>query len=103
MTRIIIDSGICGFKVEIRAKKKKDKKIEISIDTECEMVKKMFEDIEILDMMAAFTGYLSNPVYVSAAKHIRHIACPVPAGILKAIEVESGIALPGDVRMTFVK
>jgi hypothetical protein len=40
-------------------------------------------------------------VYQSAARHIRHTACPIPAAILKAIEVEVGIALPQDVTITF--
>jgi len=31
-----------------------------------------------------------------AAKHCKHTACPVPAGIIKAIEVASGLALPKD-------
>ncbi|MBI4316389.1 MAG: hypothetical protein HY679_10665, partial [Chloroflexi bacterium] len=30
-----------------------------------------------------------------------HTACPIPAAILKAIEVEVGIALPKDVTITF--
>ena len=30
------------------------------------------------------------------AKHCPHPSCPVPAGILKAVEVEAGLALPKD-------
>ena len=32
-----------------------------------------------------------------AAEHLVHPACPVPSGIIKAIEVEAGLALPKDV------
>ncbi|MBI4771144.1 MAG: hypothetical protein HY784_12220, partial [Chloroflexi bacterium] len=42
-----------------------------------------------------------SAVYQSAARHIRHTACPIPAAILKAIEVEVGIALPRDVHIQF--
>jgi hypothetical protein len=31
-----------------------------------------------------------------AAKHCKHASCPVPSGIIKAIEVASGLALPRD-------
>jgi len=31
-----------------------------------------------------------------AAKHCKHAACPVPSGIIKAIEVAAGLALPKD-------
>ena len=44
-----------------------------------------------------------NPVYKSAAMHIRHVACPVPGGILKAIEVEFGVCLPKSVNMDFIR
>ncbi len=105
MTKVKVDSGICGFSALIMAEKDKDnnKKIYIFIDTECEMVKKMLEDISTLDARAAFTGHLNNQVYRSAAKHIKHVACPVPAGILKAIEVESGVCLPKNVSIVFIK
>lgn len=64
------------------------------LDTECEMVQKMKEDISSLDMRDAFKGHLVNPVYRSAAMHLKHVACPVPAGILKALEVELELCLP---------
>jgi Family of unknown function (DUF6951) len=34
-----------------------------------------------------------------AAKHCKHTACPVPAGIIKSIEVASGLALSQDARI----
>lgn len=103
MTRVIVNSGACGFSVTITARKKKDKKIRVSIDTECEMVKKMLDDISILDMRSVFTNHLNNPVYRSAAKHLKHVACPVTSGILKAVEVEAGLSLPRDVSIVFSK
>jgi len=103
MTKVIVNAGACGFTVTITAEKEAGKKIRISLDTECEMVKKMQEDISLLDMRAVFTGHLNNPVYRSAAKHLQHVACPVISGILKAVEVEAGLALPKDVSIVFSK
>jgi hypothetical protein len=103
MTKAVVNSGVCGFSVTITAEKGNDRKIRISLETECEMVQKMLKDISSLDMMAAFTGFLNNPVYRSAATHLKHVACPVPGGILKAVEVEAGFALPKDVGITFVE
>ena len=103
MTKVIVDSGICGFSVTITAEKGKGKKIRVSIETECEMVKKMADEIHVLDMMAVFTRFLENPVYRSASKHLKHVTCPVPCGILKAMEVEAGFALPKDVSITFLE
>ena len=103
MTKVIVNAGACGFTVTITAEKDAVKKIRISLDTECEMVKKMQEDISFRDMRAVFTGHLNNPVYRSAAKYLKHVACPVISGILKAVEVEAGLALPKDVRIVFSK
>ncbi len=66
-------------------------------------VKKMQEDISVLAMNSVFTGHLSNPVYKSAGKHLKHPACPVPAGILKALEAELGLSIPRDASIIFVK
>ena len=101
MTKVTINPGICGFTVMVTAEKDQGKKVRVSFDTECEMVMNMLEDISLLDMQAAFAGHLQNPVYRSAAMHLKHTACPVPAGILKAVEVALGLCLPKDAVITF--
>ncbi len=103
MTKVIISSGACGFCVEVSAEKGKDRKIHITLETECEMVRKMLEDIAAVEVMSLFAGWPNNPVYKSASKHLKHVSCPVPSGILKAIEVEAGMAVPKDVTVTFEK
>lgn len=103
MTKVIIFSGICGFTTEVIAEKGEGKEIELRITTECDMVKALSEDIPFLDMIAAFTGFMNNPVYKAASRHLRHVACPVPSGILKALEVEAGLCLPRDVSIRFVR
>ncbi len=103
MTRVIVQSGICGFSVTVTAEMGMDKKVRISLETECEMVMKMNEDLTALDLRAAFTGHLNNPVYKSAAQRLKHVACPVPSGILKALEVELGLCLPKDAGILFIK
>jgi hypothetical protein len=80
-----------------------EKKVLIFLDTACEMVKKMQADIASVDRMATLLGFLDNPVYRSAAKHLKHAACPVPSAILKAIETEAGMNVPKDVRIEFVR
>ncbi|HWR71696.1 MAG TPA: hypothetical protein VN604_00850 [Nitrospirota bacterium] len=103
MTKVAIQSGSCGFTVTVTAEKGTGRKVRISIETDCEMVQKMLEDIQELDRTAALTGFQNNPVYLSAAKHLKHPACPVPSGILKALEVEAGLNVPRDATVVFVK
>ncbi len=104
MTRVVVDSGICGFSATVTSVMEEDgKRISVTLETDCEMVQNMSGDLASLDKMSVFTGFLVNPVYRSAATHLRHTACPVPSGIIKAMEVESGFCLPKDVSITFVK
>jgi Family of unknown function (DUF6951) len=103
MTKVTVHSGACGFTVTIQAEKGTGGKIVILLDTDCEMVKNMLEDIAVLDRFAALRGFQTNPVYRSASKHLKHAACAVPSGILKAIEVEAGLNVAKDVDICFVK
>jgi len=103
MTTVLVNSGSCGMSITIRTEKLKDGKIALELETDCAMVLKMLEDIAVLDRFAPLTGFQNNPVYRSAAKHLKHVACPVPSGILKALEVEAGLNIAKDVSITFVK
>ncbi len=103
MTTVVVNSGACGYTVTISAEKNADGKISISLDTDCEMVNKMLDDIAQLDKTAAFVRIEDNPVYRSASKHLKHAACSVPSGILKALEVAAGLNVPKDVTIAFVK
>lgn len=103
MTKVRIRSGICGFNTVVIAERMKDKKIRLTIISDCEHVKKMAEELKELDMFTVFTGFLNNPVYQVASKNLKHVTCPVPSGILKAIEAETGLALPRDAVIEFIK
>lgn len=101
MKKVIVQSGACGYLVIIKAVKGEDQKVRIALETDCEMVRKMQQDTSELERMDAFKGFLDNPVYRSAAKHLKHVACPVPAGILKALEVETGLNIAKDATIVF--
>jgi hypothetical protein len=103
MTKVKVNSGNCGFSVLITAEKVNGKLVNISLESECEMVMKMLEDISSIEMRQLFTNHINNPVYRSAAMHLKHTACPVPGAILKAAEVELGLCLAKDVNISFIK
>lgn len=66
----------------------------------CEMIKKMSEELKEVDWTQAITRNMCDSIiYQAANRHIRHTACPIPSAILKAIEVETRLALPKDVTM----
>jgi hypothetical protein len=103
MTRVVVKSGACGFTAAIRAEKGPERTIDIAVESGCAMVQKMAAEITRLGRRDALTGILHNPVYLAAGRHLKHAACPVPAAVLKALEVEAGLNVAKDATITFEK
>ena len=103
MTKVVVTSGACGFTSAISAGETADQSVAISVDSGCAMVEMMAAEIACLGWQDALVGILDNPVYLAAGKHLRHPACPVPAAVLKALEVEAGLNVKTDVTIVFEK
>lgn len=103
MTKIRINPGACGFEALVELKQKDKNSVSVTIASQCKMVDKLGQELNELAMMDAFRHLLGNPVYVKGAACLKHAACPVPSGILKALEVEAGFNVPSDITMTFIR
>jgi hypothetical protein len=92
-----IDAGICGFQTTCIATKNDDGTVHLAIESGCKAVLKLAEQLQNVDPMKEVFWRRSLPrTHELAPGCLSHPACPVPAGIIKAIEVESGLALPKD-------
>ena len=57
-----------------------------------------------IDDMKIVLSIWSPPHWMKiGAEHCYHPACPVPVGIIKAIEIEAGLALPADASIKLSK
>jgi len=101
MTRVVVNPGICGMTVTIEAVKVSRRKVRVKISSDCEVVTKMGESLVELDQRDVLKPLLHSEVYQCASECSLHTACPVPMAILKAIEVEAGLALPRPVLVHF--
>ena len=100
MSKVVVDAGCCRYKAVVRAKKTGKMSVSVDISSACEMPTDMNPELaEVNWRQGCFEAMSDSTVYRICSKHIRHAACPVPAAILKAIEVEAGLALPVDVTM----
>ena len=96
-------AGICGFKSTIKAEKD-GMNCKLTISSDCEHINRLAQDLTMVDPYQEISHRGEGPVTLKlAATHCAHAACPVPAGIIKAIEVESGLALPADVTIKVSK
>jgi len=101
MTRVIVDSGICGFTTIIEVVKTAKRKVNIVVDSPCEQVAHLAEILGEIDQRELFKPHCDSEIYKSAENCKLHLTCPVPTGILKAIEVETGLAIPCDASVRF--
>jgi hypothetical protein len=105
MTKMIVNSGGCGYNVIIAVDEDKagKKRYTLAVETECKHVNLLAKDLPTLNMADALTGIPANPVYQAAARTLKHAACPIPSAILKTLEVEAGLNVPKDVTMVFMR
>jgi hypothetical protein len=96
MAKAEIQSGICGFCTTVTAASKGEL-CGLNITTDCGNIKKLAVDLTEVDPLQEITYTGEEPkILKKASEHLPHPGCPVPSGIIKAMEVESGLALPKD-------
>lgn len=103
MTKVKVDPGQCGMAAVIEVKQTAKGSFELRIISDCEMVRKLSGEVPTLTLADAFSKFSENKVYVKGTRCLRHVACPVPSAILKALEVEAGLGVPRDVKICFIK
>jgi hypothetical protein len=97
MAKAEVHAGICGFHTVIETSM--DGEVcKISIQSECSAIQRMGQDLVEVDPYQEISFRRKMPLTMDmAVKYCKHAACPVPVGIIKAVEVESNLALPADV------
>ena len=106
MTKLKVNPGICGMEAVITADSEDGMECEVSVESPCQMIRKLFEGI----------GGSVNAYEVCmprgdgerfAAALIRqyptHAACPMIPALIKCVEAECGLALKKDVSFSFVE
>jgi len=102
MITVHIESGICGLETEVRVCRMQRKSVAIAIKSACEQVMSLERQLRKIEMMDVIKNPINkNPIYEKAGKCNLHSSCPVPCGIIKAAEVELGLALMKDVGIIF--
>jgi hypothetical protein len=103
MAEAEIHPGNCGFTTSVYAKA--DGKVcKLSITSECKAIQKLAQELTEVNPYQEISFRRNTPLVLQmGAKYCTHAACPVPVGIIKAMEVEMGLALPMDVTIKLAK
>lgn len=106
-TGVIVDvfAGICGFTTIIDVRNQGGYTAQLGLETECPNLKKVADRLgeAPLNVMNELFKKGESQVFKVCGETIPHVSCPVPAAILKALEVGVGLALPSDPTITFRK
>ena len=97
MSKAEIFAGICGFNTTVQASMDGDV-CQLSIESQCDAIQRMAAELTQVEPFREISFRRNMPQTMEAAiKYCKHAACPVAVGIIKAVEVEAGLALPADV------
>lgn len=97
MAKAEVHAGVCGFKTVVETTMDGDS-CQVSIQSECPAIQRLGAELTQVEPFQEISFRRKTPLTLQmAAKHCSHAACPVPVGIIKAVEVEAGLALPADV------
>jgi len=104
MIKVSVDAGICGFKSEINASCEDGQNAKIEFKTDCPNLKPLETKLDTIDGFSECFGKIStSSAYTLADEYVKHPACPVPCGIIKAVEASCNLSLPKDATIKIEK
>jgi hypothetical protein len=98
MAKAEIEPGNCGYHTTIEATADGAQRVVIHVESECKAIQRMAEQLTEVNPYENLSFRRGMPPILQlGTEYCSHAACPVPVGIVKAVEVAAGTALPGDV------
>lgn len=104
MKKVRIVPGVCGLTTSVEASSEDGMEVIVKVQSGCESIKKMMDSLgnhfDAFEVCLVKPG--CGPFYEYARQHFPgHAACPAIAGIIKCMEAECNLALPGNASITF--
>lgn len=103
MAHVKVYAGICGFVTEVEASSPDRQHVTLKVESDCPDVRKILKRLqsEVWDAYleigpCAQPGNMHDTKLMRLCGELPHVACPVPAGIAKALEVAANLAIPRD-------
>ncbi len=105
MAKVVVNAGICNFVAVINATKNDETEmVDVKFRTTCPNFKFLeTEELEFDPLIVCFEKIGTGEIFDLFRPNCPHNVCPIPTGMLKAIEAAEGLALPKDVTITIEK
>lgn len=103
--RTEIDPGTCGFRATVTATVEGGRKACFVIDSQCEHVAKLIAALparEPFDVYVEMDTREESPLHALCRESLKgsYPWCPVPLGMLKAMQVAAGLSLADSMTLT---
>ncbi|MFQ6057814.1 MAG: hypothetical protein ACE5MB_02900 [Anaerolineae bacterium] len=100
MAKAHIKAGSCGFTVDVVATLQDKRTVNLEIASDCPNLEPWIQELKQVDPYYEVEPRSDKGRIRSLVNKLQHCAsCPAPIGILKAVEVAAGFAVPKDVRI----
>ncbi len=85
----------CGLLTQVTATQADPQRITLHIESECPGIRRIADELSAVDPYDEIAARGANSRLLALGlQHCVHASCPVPVGILKAVEVTAGLDLP---------
>jgi len=103
LARVEISSGQCRIITTVEATRN-GRRVQLQINSPCEAVQRLAEALKEVDPSREISFRGEGPLILELARqYLKHPACPVPCGLIKAVELASGLGLPVDATIKLEK
>lgn len=93
-----VDAGVCKMVTKIHAVQDEMAMVKVDIESDCPYVLKMSWRMEPINPYTEIESPMfETDVYKWASEVLPHAACPVPCGIIKAVEIASDMGIKRNV------
>jgi nitrite reductase/ring-hydroxylating ferredoxin subunit len=101
MTKVSINAGACGYISTVQADFDKESGLcAIKVDTKCPAFANVADKVHSVRPKEEF-AWESSQIHNAMRANCSHTACPVPAGMVKAVQVACGMKPPVNASISF--
>ena len=97
MTKVFI-TPTCGLETTIIADAEDMQQVKVEVESECAGIRKLADALGGVNPFQEMSRRGEGPQILRLGReHCTHMSCPVPAMMIKAVEVAAGMDLPKEV------
>ncbi|MFC1467476.1 DUF6951 family protein [Verrucomicrobiota bacterium] len=100
MTKAEIHPGRCEHVAKVRVQMLENDLCSVELESECHQMQLLASRVAVVNPDDEINQG-SSRILAQACRCCHHTSCPIPVALIRAVEIESGMDLSGDIDMHF--